>query len=82
MVHMSPPYNRYKRVYYLMSGSKQHLEQRKVVYEKAKAKTERITQEGIRHHLTMQLKKGKLALRLVRRGEERFSDVRIQTRDR
>ncbi len=58
------------------------LEQRKAVYEKAKAKTERITQEGIRHHLTMQLKKGKLALRLVRRGEERFSDVRIQTRDR
>ena len=47
-------------------------EERKAVYEKAKARTRRVTREGIRHHLTMQLKKGRLALRLVRRGEERF----------
>ena len=51
-------------------------EERTTVYEKAKADTRRVTREGIRHHLTMQLKKGRLALRLVKRGEERFSAAR------
>ncbi|KAL8902537.1 MAG: hypothetical protein Q9207_004613 [Kuettlingeria erythrocarpa] len=50
------------------------LQQRQAVYEKAKAKARRVCRDGIRHHLTMQLKHGRLALRLVRRGEERFSD--------
>ena len=50
------------------------MEERKAVYEKAKASARRVCREGIRHHLTMQLKTGKLALRLVRRGNERFLD--------
>ena len=47
-------------------------QQRRDLYEKAKARTRRVTRDGMRHHLTMQLKKGKLALRLVERGKERF----------
>lgn len=50
-------------------------EERKVVYDRARAETRKVTQEGMRHHLTMQLKAGKLALRLVGRGEERFFDA-------
>ena len=50
------------------------IEQRKALYEAAKADTRKVCRDGIRHHLTMQLKKGKLAVRLVRRGKERFFD--------
>lgn len=49
-----------------------NLEERKAVYERAKVDARRVTREGMRHHLTMQLKAGKLALRLLKRGEERF----------
>jgi len=52
--------------------AKMDLKERKAVYEKARAMAMRTTREGMRHHLTMQLSAGKLALRLMRRGQERF----------
>ena len=53
-------------------------EQRNAVYGKAKAQARKTCRDGIRHHLTMQLKKGKLALRLVERGKERFMESSVQ----
>ena len=49
--------------------------ERKALYEKARSDLKRVLREGIRHHLTMQLKEGRLALRLVMRGAERFSQA-------
>lgn len=48
-------------------------EQKQEVWKKAAARTKTILREGMRHHLTMQHKEGKIALRLVKRGEEIFA---------
>jgi len=47
--------------------------QKAEVWTKAAAKSKSVLREGMRHHLTMQHKEGKIALRLVKRGEERFA---------
>jgi cytochrome P450 len=47
-------------------------EKKEAVWVKAAAKLKFVLREGMRHHLTMQHKEGKIALRLVKRGEERF----------
>jgi hypothetical protein len=48
-------------------------EQKGDVWMKAAAKSKFVLRQGMRHHLTMQHKEGKIALRLVKRGEERFA---------
>ena len=47
--------------------------QKAEVWTKAAAKSKSVLREGMSHHLTMQHKEGKIALRLVKRGEERFA---------
>lgn len=46
--------------------------EKKNVWKQAAKRMTGVLREGMRHHLTMQLKKGKVALRLVLRGKERF----------
>jgi cytochrome P450 len=46
--------------------------ERKKVWERAAKRMTGILREDMRHHLTMQLKAGRVTVRLVVRGEERF----------
>lgn len=46
--------------------------QKKEVWLKASARAKWLLQYGMEHSFTMQLKKGKVPFRVVRRGEERF----------
>jgi len=47
-------------------------EEKNVVWEKAAKRMRKVLKEGMRHHLTMQLGNGKIALRLRKRGDEFF----------
>ena len=47
-------------------------EEKKNIWEQAAKRMTGVLREGMRHYLIIQLKKGKVALRLVPRGKERF----------
>lgn len=49
-------------------------EEKEEIWQTAAMRIKRVLRNGMRHHLTMQHKEGKIALRLVKRGEERFAE--------
>lgn len=48
------------------------VEEKRRTWESEAARMKLLLRQGMRHHLTMQHTEGKVVLRLVRRGEERF----------
>ena len=57
---------------------KMNVEERKEVWDKARRETERLMRDGLASIFTLQMRGGKVPVRIVKRGGERFDGVHVR----